>query len=231
MSAPTRFPNGVTNVGLSDVLGQFGQLDPTSWHTFFTDFDVYSTSQWVITTTEAGAGSATEVITDEDGGVLLITNAAGDNDLDFLQSKGELFLLEAGKKTVFKTRIAVSDATQAEFVVGLQIRDTTSLAVTDGIYFRKDDGDTNIDFVVIKDSTATTATAAGTAVDATYIELAFYYNGIDEITYFVDGVSQGKSAVTNLPDDEELTVSFGLQNGEAVAKTLSVDYLLVSKER
>ena len=33
------------------------------------------------------------------------------------------------------------------------------------------------------------------------------------------------------PDDEELTVSFGIQNGEAVAKILSLDYLLVSKAR
>jgi hypothetical protein len=41
----------------------------------------------------------------------------------------------------------------------------------------------------------------------------------------------GKLATTNLCDDEELTISFGIQNGEAVAKTMSIDYIFVSKER
>jgi hypothetical protein len=36
---------------------------------------------------------------------------------------------------------------------------------------------------------------------------------------------------TNAPDDEELTVSFGIQNGAAAAKTLTVDYIGASKER
>jgi hypothetical protein len=38
------------------------------------------------------------------------------------------------------------------------------------------------------------------------------------------------SVLTNLPDDEELTVSFGIQNGAAAAKTLSVDYIRVEAE-
>lgn len=38
-------------------------------------------------------------------------------------------------------------------------------------------------------------------------------------------------ATTNLPDDEELTVSFGIQNGAAAAKTMSVDYIMAVKER
>lgn len=64
----------------------------------------------------------------------------------------------------------------------------------------------------------------------------FYYNGVDAVYYYAGTNSKnptllGKSAITNLPDDEALTVSFGLQNGEAVAKTMSVDYILASKER
>ena len=35
----------------------------------------------------------------------------------------------------------------------------------------------------------------------------------------------------NLPDDEELTISFGIQNGAAAAKTMTVDYVFASKER
>ena len=65
----------------------------------------------------------------------------------------------------------------------------------------------------------------------TYIKLGFAYDGKSEIAIFADGVQVGTSAVTNLPDDEVLTVSFGIQNGEAVAKTMSIDYVFASKER
>ena len=214
-----------------------GIPDPTQWHTFFSDFDHYISTDWVVTTTEAGAGSATEAISDADGGVLLLTNAAGDNDLDFLQWAGgsdtdalETFLFESGKKLFFKTRFQVSDATQSDVVVGLQITDTTPLAVSDGVYFLKADGSTTMNLLVTKDSTSTT-TAAATMANATNIILAFYYDGDSEIKVYADGVHVGTSAVTNLPDDEELTISFGIQNGEAVAKTMSMDYIFVAKER
>ena len=166
----------------------------------------------------------------------MLTNSAADNDLNALQKVGESFKFEAGKKLFFKARFAVSDATESDFVIGLQITDTTPLAVTDGVYFRKHDGDANLDFVVIKDSTASTATAITTVANNTYLTVGFYYNGVDEVVYAAsinnnNPTILGKLATTNLCDDEELTISFGIQNGEAVAKTMSIDYIFVSKER
>lgn len=238
MPSPVRYPSGVTTVSASNPLGQFGMPDPTEWHVWFDDFDDYAAAHWIITTTEAGAGDATEAISSADGGVLVITNDAADNDADFVQYAGtdsaavvETFKFVSGKKLFFKSRFKVSDATQSDFVMGLQITDTTPLAVTDGVYWRKDDGDANLDFVVIKDSTATTATAASTAANDTWMTLAFYYDGVSSIRYYKDDVVLGTSAVTNLPDDEELTISFGIQNGEAVAKVMSIDYIFVAKER
>jgi hypothetical protein len=229
----TNFPNGLTNNTAQNILGQMVQLDPTIMHTFFNDFDEYHAGNWTVTETQAGA---TQALTNVDGGVLLLTNSAADNDLIALQKVGESFKFEAGKKLFFKARFAVSDATESDFVIGLQITDTTPLAVTDGVYFRKDDGDANLDFVVVKDSTASTATAITTVVAATYITVGFYYNGVDEVVYAASTNSLnptvlGKLAITNLPNDEELTVSFAIQNGEAVAKTMSVDYIFVAKER
>lgn len=227
----TRFPSGVTNVEKAANTGMMGQPDPTKFHTYFNDFDTYVAGDWTITTTEAGAGSATEALTDADGGVLLITNDNADNDADFFQKNGESFSLESGKKLWFKAKFKVSDATQSDFVMGLQITDTTPLDVTDGIFFQKDDGDTNLDFYVEKDNTATSAAAISTVADDTYVTVGFYYNGSDEVQYFVDDVKLGTLATTNLPDDEVLTISFGIQNGEAAAKTMSVDYILAVKER
>lgn len=229
----TNFTKGVNNITAQNILGQMIQLDPTQMHTFFNDFDEYYAVNWTVTKTQAGA---TQALTNVDGGVLLLTNSAADDDIVALQKVGESFKFEAGKKLFFKARFAVSDATQSDLVIGLQITDTTPLAVTDGVYFRKDDGDANLDFVVVKDSTASTATAIATVVNATYITVGFYYNGVDEVVYAASTNSLnptvlGKLATTNLPNDEELTISFGIQNGEAVAKTMSVDYIFAAKER
>jgi hypothetical protein len=54
---------------------------------------------------------------------------------------------------------------------------------------------------------------------------------VSSIQYFVNGVIGGSSVTTNLPDDEDMTVSFAIQNGEAVAKTMTVDYIFAAKER
>lgn len=231
MGTPARFPSGVTNVAADSLTGQIGFLDPTKWHVFFDDFDRFVAADWTITTTEAGAGSATEALTDGDGGLLLVTNDAADNDADFFQKVGESFLFQTGKRLVFKARFKVSDATQSDFVIGLQITDTTPLDVSDGVFFIKDDGDANLDFHVEKNGTQTSATAIATVVNDTFLEVGFYFDGKSSVKYYVDDVHKGTLATTNLPDDEVLTISFGLQNGEAVAKTMTLDYLLCAKER
>lgn len=235
---PTRFPGGVTTVGLDNPLAEFGMPDPTVWHCWFDDFDNFVADQWIITTTEAGAGDATEAIASADGGILVLTNDAADDDRDFLQWSGndasttvETFKFASGKKLFFKSRFKISDATQSDLVMGLQITDTTPLAVSDGVYFRKDDGDALLDFVVIKDGTATTQTGVATVVADTYLTASFYYDGVSSVHCFVNDSFVGTSATTNLPDDEELTISFGVQNGEAAAKIMSIDYIFVAKER
>lgn len=227
MGVPTRFPNGVTNRVKANPLGQFLLPDPTSVHAYFEDFDYYTAADWTVTE----VGVATQALTDIDGGALLVTNAAADNDSSFSQKVGESFRFASGKKLWFKTRFKVSDATQSDVVIGLQITDTTPLDVTDGVFFLKDDGDTNIDFHVEKNNTATSSTAIGTLADDTFIELAIYYDGKSEITAYVDGLPKATVATTNMPDDEDMTISFGIQNGEAVAKTMTVDYILAAKER
>lgn len=233
MAAPTRFPSGVTNAAPGSPLGMFGLPDPSSWHVYFDDFDTFNTGDWTITTVEGGAGDATEALTDEDGGVLLITNDAADDDSDFFDKKGESFLMAAGKRAFFKARIKTSDATQSDVLIGLQITDTTPLDATDGIYFIKSDGSTSVSIVCRKNATTgSTSATAGTMADATWIELAWYYDGKGNLAYFVDGVQKGTlDASSSYLPDTELTVSFGIQNGEAVAKTLSVDYILAAKER
>ena len=224
----TRFPNGVTNVGEQSLFAELGQPAATIFHTYFEDFDYYTAGDWTVTETDAGA---TQALTDGDGGLLLITNTAADNDLVSLQKKGESFRFESGKALFFEARFKVSDATQSDVVIGLQITDTTPLDVSDGVFFIKADGAATVDFRVEKNNTATTASAMATMADDTYIRLGFYYDGSSAVQYFVNGTYTGSSVTTNLPDDEDMTITIAIQNGEAVAKTMTVDYVYVAKER
>tara|TARA_R110002074_G_scaffold66490_1_gene157111 strand:+ start:514 stop:888 length:375 start_codon:yes stop_codon:yes gene_type:complete len=117
-------------------------------------------------------------------------------------------------------------------IVGMHIADVTPVAgITDGIYFFKDDASTTVSLVVNKNGTATT-TSAGTMADATWTTLGFYYSTKDRKFYiYKDNIHVGTSVNTNAPDDEEICLSFTIQNGEAVVKTMSIDYLSVGKER
>ena len=226
---PTRYPNGVTTAAKNTTLGEFILQDPTDAHVYFDDFDTYTAADWTVTETST---SATEALADADGGILLITNTTTENDQVAMQKVGESFLLESGKKTWFKARLATSEATQTDLICGLCITDTSLVAgMSDGVYFFSADGSTDIDFFVEQDSTATEVSAVGTLADDTYVKLGFYYNGVDAIEVFVDDVKKGTAAVTNIPDDEELTVSFVHQTGSAASATMSIDYVFAAKER
>lgn len=227
----TRFPYGVTNVGETDLFADMVQPDPTLFHTYFNDFDTYTAGDWVVTETDAGA---TQALTAGDGGLLLITNTAADNDLVALQKTPAAFTFTAGKKTFFRCRFKVSDATQSDLIFGLQVIDTTPLDVTDGIYFLKADGAATIDIICRKNAStgSTSASAVATLANDTFIELGFYYDGQSKVAYEVNGSVLGSlDASSSYLPDTTCTVSFALQNGEAVAKTMTVDYVYVAKER
>lgn len=227
----TRFPNGVTNVADNALFADMVQPDPTKFHTYFNDFDTYTAGDWVVTETDAGA---TQALTAGDGGLLLLTNTAADNDLVALQKTPAAFTFTSGKKTFFRCRFKVSDATQSDVVIGLQVVDTTPLDVTDGVYFLKADGSTAVSVVCRKNAStgSTSASSIATLADDTYISLGFAYDGEGKVYYEVNGNVVGSlDASSAFLPDTTCTVSFALQNGEAAAKTMTLDYIYVAKER
>ena len=236
---PTHFPNGVSNRTKGHPLFNYPYLDPSKYYTYFDDFFEYHSGIYTITTTEAGSGNASEAITSGAGGQLLITNDDADNDLDFFQLKGESFKWDSSKRMFFSARFKTNDATQSEIVMGLQITDTTPLDVTDGIFFLKVDADTKPDLIIEKDNSSSLSVLEMNAMeDDTFVTLSFEYDPLDVATggavfrAYQDDVQVGEiTGTTNAPDDEELTISFGIQNGEAAAKTLTIDFILVAVER
>ena len=236
---PTHFPIGVSNRTKGHPLFNYPYLDPSKYYTYFDDFFEYHSGIYTITTTEAGSGNASEAITAGAGGQLLITNDDADNDLDFFQLKGESFKWDSSKRMFFSARFKTNDATQSEIIMGLQITDTTPLDVTDGIFFLKVDADTKPDLIIEKDNTSTLSILEMDAMeDDTFVTLSFEYDPLDVATggavfrAYQDNVQVGEiTGTTNAPDDEDLTISFGIQNGEAAAKTLTIDFILVAVER
>lgn len=210
---PTRYPKGVSTAARNSALFDLPTPDPTKLHMYFNDFDNYVAANWTVT---AVGAAATQALTDGDGGLLLLTNDAADNDRIELQKVGESFLMEAGKEAWFKARFKVSDATQSDFVIGLIVTDTTlqgsvaGAGATDGIFFNKDDGDALLDVQCQKNATTGQNRAAGiaTVADDTFLTVGWYFDGVSEVKYFVNDVCMGhlSGAAAYLPDTE-LTVS------------------------
>ena len=106
--------------------------------------------------------------------------------------------------------------------------------MSDGVYFKKDDGDASIDFALELNGSATEASGIATQSDDTFVTLGWYFDGdtTNGIKYYVDGTHKGtQTTMTNLCTDEELAVSFALQNGAAAAKTMTMDYIFAAQER
>jgi hypothetical protein len=235
---PTRFTGPVLNPDSSRGSREWFSNLPTSqdpdYVVYFNDFLVaqdYAASDWVVTTTEAGAGSATEALAaDEASGALLLTNDAADDDLDSLQSTEEFARLTSGKKLWMEWKIKTSDATQSDLFVGLGITDTTPLDTSDRVGFQKDDGNASILCKTEKDGTETSTDSGSDMTNDTYVTLGFYYDGGSSVEFYVNRAKVA-THTTNVPDDENLAITMHIQNGEAVAKTLTVDYIYLCQQR
>jgi hypothetical protein len=228
----TLYPNGVSNAAAASFegLSDLPILDLSRFTAFWDDFLTYTAADWTVSGTNAG----TPGLVDGAGGVLETNNTGAlENDGTHLQKVGECFSLATDKSIWFKARLNVSEVIQSDMVVGLQITDTTPLDVTDGIFFISADGAATVDLLIEKDNTPTTLSSVATLVDATDIELAFHYDAArSRLTVYVDDVEVAHTTtLDNFPDDELLTVSFGIENGEAAAKELAVDYILAVVER
>lgn len=252
MPKPVRYPQGLNNTAKGSVtrpaLWDLPLLDPTKVIQFFEDFTqvqdlpiaasgiaAAAQNTYTATVTEAGAGNASIAVADLNGGCLTILNDAADDDAVFVQHKNEIWLPDAAKRAWFKTRFKISDATQSDFIIGMYVRDTTPLDNTDGVYFTKADGATGVSFISQKDTTTGRQSASSiyTMVADTFVTLGWFYDGLGKMYYYVNDVEAGPLSVTTTSGipDTELTIGFGIQNGEAVAKSMTIDYIFFAAER
>jgi hypothetical protein len=228
----THFPNGVTNAVLESAFGNIPFPDPTLWHTYFNDFDEYTAGDWVVTETQAGA---TQALTAGNGGRLLLTNTATEDDLLELQKTPAGFALTSTKKAMFSCRFQTSDVTQQDLMFGLVIVDTSPFASepTDGIYFQSLDGTAVMSIISRKNATTgSTSASVATLANDTAIVLQWYYDGAGNLYYGSNNQQLGVIDITNyFPDATNLTVTMAMQAGEAGAETMTVDYVFAAVER
>ncbi len=195
---------------------------------FFNWMENYIASQWTVTTVGSGSVAAQDAI----HGELKLTNSAADNDSLAMQLDKETLKFTKGKESFFKMRFKVNDATESFFMMGIYILDTTPNDASDGVFFSKADGVATLFGKVRKNSTtSTTAISLHTMVDDTFVEIAFLYDGQSAVIFYVNGVRKATLSNDNLPDDEELTLGFIIENGEAVIKSMNIDYVEAGQER
>lgn len=227
----TNFPDGVTNAPLNSPFTDMIMDDPTKLYTYFNDFFAYTAADWVVTL----VGTGTQALAAGAGGQLLLTNTAAAPDTIVLQKTPAMLSIPPTKRAWFACKFQTSDATQSIIQMGLVIVDSTPLDATDGIYFQKEDNVATVDFYVRKNATtgSNKKSSIATLANATDVILSFYYDGAGRVFYGVNGVLVGSADASSsfLPDATNLTISMFIQNGEAVAKTMTVDYIYAAIER
>lgn len=241
---PTRFgPKGQTNVTKSQLLNMMGQPSPLQFNSFFEDFnnsvDIIAATPLNWTVTKIGTG--TLAVASLDGGAVLLTNTAADNDAISAQIKNPSFTLNAGKDSWFGARFKISDVTQSDFLIGLTGLDTTPIGgvgteqqgVADGVFFLKIDGQTDLRLHTRKaGADGVNKTAIATLVNDTFVSCGWHYDGTEFKIYVNDAqvatlAAPFATAVPALIIGPQLSV----QNGEAVAKNASIDYIFAAQER
>lgn len=220
----TSYPNGVNNAGVGTVTSNYLANDPSLMHTYFNDFDYYTTGDWTGTAT----GSVTNSAAAGDGGWVTLVNSAANNDLNSIQIPRANFAIVAGQDAWFKARLKVSNATNANLLIGLIQTTTTPFTVTDGVYIRKNAATTTMTGNTTK-SSATSSVNIGTMANDTFLNVGFHYTG-SSIIFYVNNSVVGSIPQTNLPT-AALTLTIAETNGTAAAITTTVDYVLASTLR
>lgn len=224
----TRLQFGHTNVPVSDIFNSLRTSDPTIYNTLFDDFHVFTSADWSV----GGVGTPTRAALAGRGGLVRLGTTGTSGDNSWLQTANPTFQIVAGKKIFFSARVALDSAALCTTGIGLQIAVASNnfLTPVNGIFFRKPASVSTIEFVSSAASTETTSGAIATLVDATAVQLEFFYDGLTGLWGSVAG-----SVVTRITPAALPSVLMGLtlggQAGSAVARTLDIDQVFIAQER
>jgi hypothetical protein len=227
--------------------------------TVATNVGTYASGGGAYLSYEDTGGSIAQLATSVLGEVKLTTDTT-DNDEVWMQPGGAASVLGAISNTagndcllIFEARVKLSQITSGNAFVGLSeealaaadtITDADALADKDLIGFAQLAADLDaFQFVYRKagQSVVQVEDVAHTIVADTYVKLGFVYDPLapaaKRITIYVNGTDIGvyvtatNIAAATFPNAEELNALFGVKNGAAAAKALTVDWWAFFQEK
>lgn len=204
---------------------------------FFEDFHTYVADAWTVTE----VGTSLQKVLDARNGILSLISGASENDGSNLQlggsaddeTIGNSFLPASGKNMWFECSIASAAWTQHELFVGLHIQDT-SVAESRGsdyIGFRSTDGSAVVDVQAAAGSVASVVASVLTPSDSatTFYKLGFKVTSLDKIEFYVNDALI--ATITGTIPTTAMKLTIAHTAGEAVAKTLNIDYIYMAQDR
>ena len=219
---------------LANIPGVANANMPQDCFIFFDDFlgiSVSSTADLGVWNQTVVAQDATGVAIldmsdtdfDESGGILQITTEVTADDGDNLQVNGEAFHIKAGYPIYFETRLANQDISDLDWFVGLSQTDPEILSTgaDDCIAFQ---GESAVVSAITANSSDEKLTTITPLVDKAlstvggFMRFAFYYDGIDTITFYQDANDDGKFVVV-----AERTISTTLDYTPVVGLTPTIE--------
>ncbi len=176
-------------------------------------------------------GSGTPLaVQDEHGGVAKSLNGAADNNYYVYESAAEVVKPTSGKQVWFSCEIKVSELGQCDMFIGLAAKITSGTIfdnIVNGIGFYLIDGSSSI--YSLTAATSKSATGHSGMSDDTWIKLGFRYDGVN-VYFFIGDTDTFKTIHTGSIPSTELCVTFGLRNGEADAKSISLRRIFVGMD-
>jgi|SRR5688572_374074 len=173
-------------------------------------------------------------------GVLRLQCDTNAGDYINLQGLSQAFRYVVGKRMWFGIRCRLEDLDQDAMIAGLAAyvadNDFINLHMVDGITFHKAGTDTDLDFEIFKDSTVTdTTNAGGTLVNDQWMVLGFYVDVLGNVFPYQaqNGaalVVGSNPALTNVPDDENLGIVFGIETADGGGDYMDVDWVFAAQE-
>jgi|GEM_PF-3134145 len=196
---------------------------------------------WEISESNAGAASILDINAASPKGVLRLQCDVNAGDFINFMAVSQAFRYVVGKRLWFAIRCRLEDIDQDAMIAGLCIYgnnfDFVNALPTDGIYFHKAPTDTDLDVEVRKDATSSDHTnRGGTLVDDQWMVLGFYVDPLGAIRTFQGQngaaltVHSTALTLTNVPNDENLTITFGVETADTGGDYMDVDWIFAAQE-
>lgn len=217
---------------------------PWLWSGKFYDFHSdEELTEFVATLAASGTAAVLDTAGSAHYGVARLSGAATtDNSGANIHQDAETIALVTGKTTLFTARFQLNEttstngATESDFFAGIALQDTAwfSGEPTDGIYFRKNEGDAYLDCVVVRDDVEVgLSLAVATLATGTWYTLEIVVDmeataGAGTAYFYLNGTLVGTLYSATMPYSAEeglaMTAEF-ITGDNTGTKWCDVDYI------